>query len=169
MGNLRTHARINYVNDDDIILGVTDRAALPDKPANFRVVHILVFDRVGRILLQRIAPKQRSSGLLGSSVAGYVLANEDYREAAVRKAREELGVRAFPRWIGKTTMPDLGATKFIGVYVANADGPFQPDTLQVASVGFHELDAVVTEVKTFPERYTSTFRHVFSYFLAQRA
>lgn len=167
MGNLNTNARISRVSDTDVPLEVINRRDLPEQPANFRVVHVFVFNRVGELLLQHIAPGQRSAGRWGSSVAGYVLADEEYPVAARRKLASELGVRdAIPRLHLKTSMPDLGATKFITLFTALSDGPFSLDAEQVTGIRFVSPAAVGAEIGADPERFTATFRHLWGAYRA---
>ncbi|MBO9501192.1 NUDIX domain-containing protein [Brevundimonas sp. A19_0] len=169
MGNLRTSAQISQVSDGDVTLGVVNRKDLPETPVNFRVTHVFVFNSDGAVLLQYIAKGQRSEGRWGSSVAGYVLAGEKYAEAARRKMGAELGMHAvIPRLILKTSMPDLGATKFITLFEAHGEGPFTLDREQVDRVRFVQPDILRAEVDTYPDRFTATFRHLWAAYFAQQ-
>ena len=167
MGNLRTSAHIDRVDDHDVPIGTTNRRDLPDHPANFRVVHLLVFDRAGSVLLQHIADGNRSAGKWGSSVAGYVLSGERYAEAARRKLADELGFSdVIPGRLLKTSMTDLGATKFITVFEVRNDGPFALDAAQVESVRFIQPDELRREIDADPDRFTATFRHIWGAYTA---
>lgn len=170
MGNLNTNARISRVSDTDVPLETINRRDLPEKPANFRVVHVFVFNRSGELLLQHIAPGQRSEGRWGSSVAGYVLAGEEYPVAARRKLAAELGVRdAIPRVLLKTSMPDLGATKFITLFTALSEGPFALDAEQVTGIRFAPPADVGAEIGADPERFTATLRHLWAAYRAHES
>jgi isopentenyldiphosphate isomerase len=166
MGNLRTHALINAVTTDDRIVGVVDRAKLPDVGANFRVAHVIVSNSRGHVLLQHIAAGQRSAGRWGSSAASYLLKDESYVMASERALALEIGLRARPRWIGKFAMQDLGGVKFVGVFAARADGPFSIDQEQVSEVRFFKPAAVAEDIASRPDRYTETFKRVFEFFTA---
>lgn len=170
MGNLQTNARINRVSDEDVPVGVINRRDLPRSPANFRVAHVFVFNREGEVLLQHIAKGRRSEGCWGSSVAGYVLAGERYAAAARRKLGAELGIRnVIPRIVLKTSMPDLGATKFISLFEARGEGPFTFDTEQVMAVRFVQPEILGREIDSDPERFTATFRHLWTAFRAHQS
>lgn len=167
MGNLRTSAKIDSVDDDDVPIGAINRRDLPNHPANFRVVHLLVFDRAGSVLLQHIAAGNRGAGTWGSSVAGYVLSGERYAQAARRKLTDELGVSdVIPRRLLKTSMADLGAIKFITVFGVRSDGPFALDAAQVESVRFVPPNDLRREIDAEPDRFTATFRHIWAAYCA---
>lgn len=168
MGNLNTHRIISQVDDHDVPIGVIDRASLPADHSNFRVVHMFVLDDAGRMLLQRIAPGSRSSGKWGSSAAGYVNAGESYMEACKRTVASELGLDIKPRLIGKTSMPDLGATKFIGLYQGHSSGPFHLDLTQVDMICFLPASEIETSLTQTPDKFTDTFHAVFGFYRSMR-
>ena len=168
MGNLNTHCIINRVDDHDEPIGTMDRADLPVDRSNFRVVHMFLMDDGGRLLLQQIAPGARSSGKWGSSAAGYVLAGEGYRKACKRTVAGELGIDVAPKLLGKTTMADLGATKFITVYQGHSNGPFNLDATQVAKVRYFSVSEIKAALNKSPEDFTETFHAVFSLLLEAR-
>ena len=57
------------------------------------VVHVCLFNKQGEMLIQRRSMAKKSyPGRWDVSVGGGVLAGETAREAAVREAREELGI-----------------------------------------------------------------------------
>ncbi len=167
MGNLRTDQLIDQVDDQDTPVGVLNRRDIVSQRANFRVVHIFVFDRHHNLLLQAIAQGQRSAGLYGSSVAGYVNAGESYSAAAMRKLNSELGVSAPITMLGKTVMTDLSTRKFITLFSASHDGPFTLDSQQVSAVHFRSLSNIAGELQSWPEKYTETFRHLFAFHAAR--
>lgn len=166
MGNLNTNAVINKVNDQDFPVGVVNRKDLPSRPTNFRVVHVFVLTSAGDFVLQHIAQGQRSEGQWGSSVAGYVLAGESYAAAGRRKLADELGLRSpgTLRLVGKTEIKDLGATKFMSLFQLVADGPFELNIEQVSDVRLVPPDQLEREIDAHPERFTSTFQHLWRFY-----
>lgn len=102
----RFDALVDVVDPSDRVVGSVPRKNLLSSGANFRVVHILVFNRVRELLLQCIAPGLRHEGMWGASVAGYVLAGESYEQAAARKLENELGVRVPLTSLCKSSMLD---------------------------------------------------------------
>lgn len=155
---------LDHVDDQDRAIGQVRRVDVFQAQANFRVVHVLLFDRAGRLLLQQIAPGHaRHPGDWGSSVAGYVKAGESYEAAAERKLREELGLTDVPlRLLGKTSMVDEGSKKFISVFAATHEGGLRPNPEDFAAWEFVPLERLRAGRS---RRLTPTFEHVLEYAL----
>lgn len=85
---------VDLYDEDRIPLGRTGERFAPRAPGEHRlVVHVCVFDGAGRMLIQhRTEGKRVWPGRWDVSVGGGVDAGERPRQAAVREAREELGL-----------------------------------------------------------------------------
>ena len=82
---------IDRVDAHDQVIGVIARNDVFAEHANFRVAHVLLFNRAEELLLQRLSPsRERSPGLWGASVAAYVHSGETYEATARRALSEEL-------------------------------------------------------------------------------
>jgi len=157
---------IDSVNQDDVPIGSVSRNKIFRQRANFRVVHDLIFNSRGELLVQQLArTRDRHPGYWGSSVAAYLFAGESYGAAAERRLGEELGVHNVPlAYVGKTSMEDEGSHKFIAVFAATYDGPFSFDRSHIERLEFlsrhviHELQS--TGMRTF----TPTFLRVLSFY-----
>lgn len=159
----------DVVDPSDRVVGTLPRKRLLSSGANFRVVHILVFNRSRELLLQCIAPGLRHAGLWGSSVAGYVLTGETYQQAATRKLENELGVRAPLIDLCKSSMLDGLSEKFIGIFDAVHDGPFVPDPTQTSQLIQLPLPMVIHERQAGLRAFTPTFLHVLDKYLGASA
>ncbi|HYO53456.1 NUDIX hydrolase [Archangium sp.] len=159
----REHMLLDQVDGRDRPVGHIRRADIFKKRANFRVAHILLFSPDGRLLLQKIAPTHnRHPGYWGSSVAGYVKAGESYENAARRKLQEELGIEDIPlKRLGKISMLDEGAKKFIVIFTATYGGALQPNPEDFAALEFVSLNQF--QAKKVKRRFTPTFEHVLQY------
>jgi isopentenyldiphosphate isomerase len=157
---------IDAVDQTDAPIGVIRRNEVFTKHVSFRVVHDLVFNSRGELLIQQLAStRTRHAGFWGSSVAAYLFAGESYHAAAERRLAEELGIHGVPlRYIGKTSMEDDGSYKFIAVFTATHDGPFNFDRNHIERLEFlpghviHELQA------SGLRKFTPTFLKVFSFY-----
>lgn len=152
---------IDRVDVHDHVIGTVTRSDALKVNAGFRVVHVLVSNLQGEVLLQRIASgRARSPGRWGSSVAGYLHAGEAPRHGASRRMREEIGVVAPLHFSGRVRMDDEGSSKFIYTYVAHADHAQIIDNSQVEELKFWSPSAIEATLKESPDVFTKTFPHV---------
>ena len=85
---------VDLYDRERVPLGKTAERYGKKGPGEYRiVVHVCVFDRQGRMLVQQRAPGKRIwPGRWDVSAAGGVDAGETSRQAAEREFREELGI-----------------------------------------------------------------------------
>lgn len=165
-GPSRLDALVDVVDSRDQVVSRMPRKNLLPVGANFRVVHIFLFNSQGELLIQRIAPGLRHESMWGSSAAGYVHSGESYDDAAARKLRDELGIDVPLLSLGKTTMVDNSSTKFIGFYKAEYDGRLSPNPSQIAAVAFESLPAIATQRRHGTRSFTPTFLHLLDHYLS---
>ena len=109
-----------------------------------RATCIFVFDRRGRVLVQRrTATKDLYPGFYDLAAGGVVAAGESYEQCAEREAEEELGIR------GTALTPkfdfhyrDEHNRCFSRVFTCVHDGPFTLQPEEVESVKFHTVEAI---------------------------
>lgn len=84
---------VDLYDENRLPLGRTAERSAPKGPGEYRmVVHVCVFDRRGRLLIQQRAPEKFIfPNLWDVSVGGGVDAGETSRQGAEREFREELG------------------------------------------------------------------------------
>jgi isopentenyldiphosphate isomerase len=159
---------IDRVDDSNRPVGTIPRAEAFAAKANFRTVHVLVFNLGRELLLQQLAPtRERNPLKWGSSVAGYLHAGETYEHAAVRRLKEELGLETPIRRVGVTAMADEDITKFVGVFVTTADEAHIAEPEHIARIAYRPVEDVIKDMPVNPEHYTETFRHVLAYWLSR--
>lgn len=157
---------IDVVDDEDRRIGVIKRSEVFGRRANFRVAHVFVFNHNRELLIQQLAlTRERHPGQWGSSVGAYLFAGEDYAEAAVRRVSEELHVSDCSlQTFGKTTMIDQGCKKFITLFTASSDGPFQYDRSHIAQVQFLPVSEIVRLRRSGARLFTPTFLDVLGFY-----
>jgi isopentenyl-diphosphate delta-isomerase len=162
--------QVDVVNELDEKVGEALRREVLPKAKNFHTAHLFLFDGSGRLLLQQLgASRKRHPLTWGASVAAYVFAGETYEAAIQRRAQQELGVAIEPTLVGKTDMRDGNSTKFVSLFTATFGGDVIPDPQHIEAVELYTLEDVDTALRTEPERFTPTFRHIFPFYLQSRS
>jgi isopentenyl-diphosphate delta-isomerase len=161
---------IDVVNEADAPIGQVSRRDVFRLHANFRVVHVLVFNSTGALLIQRLAAtRPRHAGYWGSSVAGYLHLKERYDGAAQRRVAEELGERdAKLHKVGKIAMEDDGCTKFIEVYTTLLNGPFRFDHRHIDELEFLPIPVIQWLHASKERNFTPTFLDVLAFYLKKQ-
>lgn len=160
---------IDTVDDHDNISGRIKRSEVLQKHANFRVVHLLLFNHQGDLLLQQLAfTRERHPGAWGSSVAAYVASGETYAQAAQRRLPQELGITTPLNELGKTSMMDEGSKKFMTIYTGIFEGTFSYDHEHIATLEYCSIPAIIGLRMSGVRPFTPTFLHVFDFYQAHR-
>jgi isopentenyl-diphosphate delta-isomerase type 1 len=117
-----------------------------------RGVGLLIFDDKKRVLLQkRSKTKDTRPEYWSTSVGGHVQKDESYESAAMREAKEELGIAIPISFHSKQVNAYENETEMNAVFTATYNGPFQVNTEEVEEVRFfdrNELERLMKE-KTF--------------------
>lgn len=88
-------ARVQLVDENDRPQGEMDKVEAHHKGVLHRAFSVLIFDRKGRILLQKRAiGKYHSGGLWTNTCCSHPKPDESVEEAAARRLREEMGMDA---------------------------------------------------------------------------
>lgn len=117
---------LEEVDEFDRVIGRRPRSELHRLGLRHRAVHILLFDRKGRLFLQKRSRwKDVHPGCWDTSAAGHVDPDETYEISAGRELREELGIEPPPlEFLFKVEAAATTGWEFIHVYRATHDGPF---------------------------------------------
>ncbi len=157
---------IEIVNDRGEVLGVAPRSKVHGNPSLMhRVVHILVFNEKGQLLLQkRSLDKDVAPGCWDTSVGGHVDPGETLEEAARRELLEELGIAAEPEFIYSYTHSNEYETELVYTYYCVHEGPFEFNAEEIDSIEFWSVD----EIKATMEGavLSDNFKHEIATYLA---
>jgi isopentenyldiphosphate isomerase len=118
----------DVVNERDEVTGQMARREVHRLGVKHRAVHVLVFNREGKLFLQkRSMKKDNFPGRWDSSSAGHLDAGEDYDACAVREVGEELGLRLArcPERVLRIEACEETGQEFVWVYRCENEGPFQ--------------------------------------------
>lgn len=135
---------LDVVDKNDVVVGKASRNDVFEKFLCHRVVHVLVFDSAGKMVLQK-----RSKNVFwcpdhwSTAAGGHVLSGEQYEAAAKRELKEELGIESQLELIGKVfyDAPEV-ADMFLSIYKAQSRGPFNPDKNDVCEVRAFSIDEI---------------------------
>lgn len=114
--------------------------------ARHRVVHIMLVNEKGELLLQKRSATKASNPLYWSfSIGGHVRSGEDYLQALNREAKEELGilVRNIQFLGGGLYTDELGhKVRYKSFTTKDFESSFQLDPVEVAEVAWFSLDTI---------------------------
>lgn len=136
---------LEIVNKDGEIIGVAARSEVHGNPAMMhRVVHVLVFNPEGKLLLQkRSMDKDVAPGKWDTSVGGHVNAGEDILSSAKREMEEELGV--VPQeleYLYAYIHSNPYETELVNTYRCTYDGEISFNRKEIDEVRFWKLEEV---------------------------
>ena len=129
-----------------------------------QAVHVIIFDRQGRLLMQkRSSQKDLQPDKWDISVGGHVQQGERPDEGARRELQEELGVAVAKlepayEYIWESAIE----TELIRAYVTLQEGPFRPDPAEVAEVRFWSFAEIQGQLQgdAFTPQFQSEFERV---------
>jgi isopentenyldiphosphate isomerase len=99
-GFLMTGAILEVVNDDDVVIGVRERAEIHTLGLRHREVHVwFVLDNHDIIFQKRSATKDTCPNLLDATVGGHVEIGQTYEQAALIEIAEEAGMTVSPEQV----------------------------------------------------------------------
>lgn len=141
---------LEIVDADDQVIGLALRSECHGNPQLIhRVAHVLVFDRQGRLLLQkRSMNKDVQPGKWDTSVGGHLDPGETYAEASAREMFEELGITNLPlTFLHAYQMRCDFESENVVTFTTCHDGPFPFSAVEIDEVRFwtpQEIDAALS-------------------------
>ena len=135
---------VMVVDDDNRPVAELPRRRVRAENLPHRATCVFVFDRRGKVLVQRrTAIKDVYPGFYDLAAGGVVAAGESYEQCAEREAEEELGIR------GTVLTPEFDFHYrdernrcFSRVFTCVYDGPFTLQPEEVESVKFHTVGEI---------------------------
>jgi isopentenyldiphosphate isomerase len=134
------------------------------------VVHLHLFDKSGRLYLQkRAADKDRFPYRWDSSVGGHVVPGESPGQAIRREAGEELGIDldgasgidSLER-LEPYIYTDEIETEYVVPYRCVYSGSPRPNPEEVEEGAFFEIEQIRRRLREIPEKFTPHFRLAFA-------
>ncbi len=152
------------VDASDRVIGTAGKIDAHRAGALHRAFSVIVWDGMGRLLLQkRHTRKYHSGGLWTNACCGHPRPGEDIEAAALRRLNEEMGFACALAPLGTTTYRaelDGGMTEHELVHVFRGlyDGTVAPDPQEAEGYQWVSLDEMRADIAAMPERYSVWFR-----------
>lgn len=133
---------LDIVDKDDNVLDIVSRDESYKKNLRHRIVHVLIFDNEGRMLLQRRSKKVKTlPNYWSTAVGGHVQSGESYKDAALREYEEELGTTSNIELFKKDHYKNKnGPDKILSIFKSIFTGPFNPDPKVVSEIRFFTIN-----------------------------
>jgi 16S rRNA (adenine1518-N6/adenine1519-N6)-dimethyltransferase len=130
--NSTANEQFPVVDEKDEVRGHAARSEVHGNNLRHRAVHILIFNPVGELYLQRRSRwKDRHPLKWDSSAAGHVVAGESYDETARRELKEELGLDVPLERIVKLPASSRTDNEFIWSYRGVVSGDPIPNKCEI--------------------------------------
>ena len=146
MPALSSQEIVMVVDDENRPVAELPRHRVRSENLPHRATYIFVFDRRGRVLVQRrTAIKDMYPSCYDLAAGGVVAAGESYEENAEREAEEELGIRDTalePKL--DFYYEDARNHCFGRVFTCVHEGPFTLQPEEVESVAFHTVEQILS-------------------------
>ena len=154
------------VNEFDEAIGQMEKMEVHRKGLLHRAFSIFIFDAKGRMLLQqRAAAKYHGALLWTNTCCSHPFPNEEVKQAACRRLKEEMGFEAPLRHLFSFIYQagvENGLIEheldhvFAGIY----EKDIFPNPFEVADFKYVTMDSLEKEILDEPEKFTTWFRIV---------
>lgn len=155
-----TEEIFDIVNERDEIIGAAPRAVVHRDGLRHRAVHILVFNALGEVFLQkRSMTKDSAAGKWDSSASGHLNQGEQYDACAIRELREEIGLVlcATPERLFRISACPATGEEFVWVFRCQAEGPFQLHPEEIETGAWFSCNRVSKWVAEQPDDFARSF------------
>ena len=152
--------QVILVDEQNREVGADEKLRAHQRGAPHRAFSVFVFDRRGRLLMQRrAAGKYHSAGLWSNTACGHPRPGETTGEAARRRLREEMGfdceLREAFEFIYRAELDGaLVEHEYDHVFVGEYSGQPAPDPSEVEAWRWVSLGELRRDLRTEPARYT---------------
>lgn len=136
---------LEIINEKGDIIGLALRSEVHGNPLLMhRVVHVLVFNEKGEILLQkRSNNKDVAPGKWDTSVGGHVNPGEDLISSAIREMNEELGIlKDDLKYLYSYVHTNLYETEYVTTFGVVHDGSVTFNREEIEEVRFWSIEEI---------------------------
>jgi isopentenyl-diphosphate delta-isomerase type 1 len=157
------------LNTEGRVIGLATRSEVHSNPSLLhRVVHIMVFNKQGDLLLQkRSMNKDIGPGKWDTSVGGHVNPGEDVYSAAVREMDEELGiVLSDLQFLYSYLFKNHRESELVSTFSCVYEGGVHFNTEEIDEVRFWHMQSIEEQIgkgifsSHFEQEYTHYLQHI---------
>ncbi|MDD4557123.1 MAG: NUDIX hydrolase [Alphaproteobacteria bacterium] len=153
---------LDYVDENDNILGQILRSEIDKKGFWGRIAGVLVFNSKGEVLLCKEADHKASGGKWKFSAIGHITSGDTAELAAVREAKEEVGIDIkiddLEKLISfKHVRKDGKGKRIMHIFKVVYDGAFVIDKAEFSECKFVSPKQIDEEMTSQPEMFSGGF------------
>ena len=137
--------KLEIVDSEGKVIGLAERAELHRDPSLIhRVVHVLIFNRKGELLLQkRSRQKDVAPGKWDTSVGGHVAPGEGVDDAAQREMDEELGISGCElRYLYRYLFSNRRESELVDTFACVYEGTITLNKDEIDEVAFWDIGKI---------------------------
>jgi isopentenyl-diphosphate delta-isomerase len=155
--------KVILVDKKDNQIGVEEKRKAHLKGKLHRAFSIFIFNKKGEILLQKRAKsKYHSAGLWSNTCCSHPGENQNLKEEAKRRLKEEMGIECDLKeifsFIYKAKVGNLIEHEFDHVFLRKFNGNPRPNKYEVEDWKWINPLKLKKDIKENPERYTYWFK-----------
>jgi isopentenyl-diphosphate delta-isomerase len=166
---------ISLVDENDSVVGSADYEVIHRNGLLHRFVLVYIFDKEGRLFLQRRSSNKAHGGLLAESLCAHVREGEDYVQTARRRMREELGLSSERIVLHEVTKlhvyteePDWKNNAFAKIYDCEIDASPIINKSEVKEGFFVPIESVKKRFQMNPTGFVPGFKTTFEAYLRSK-
>jgi len=161
---------LEIVNEKGEIIGSAQRSEIHGNPSLLhKVVHVLVFNMEGNLLLQRRSQnKDVAPGKWDTSVGGHVETGEDLLGSCKREMLEELGIAGFePEYLYSYIHRNNYESELVSTYRCVYNGRIAYNMAEIDEIRFWKIQEIKEAIgqKIFSDNFEDEFRNYLSKYL----
>lgn len=155
---------LEIVNENGDIIGSASRNVIHnDNTLLHRVVHLLLFNSGGQLLLQRRSiSKDIAPGTWDTSVGGHVNPGEEIRQALFREIKEELSLTEIEtEYLYSYIHRNETESELVYSFRSQYDGVISFNDNEISDITFRDAETIVNNLQEdiFSEHFRDEFQH----------
>ncbi|MFV0626334.1 MAG: NUDIX hydrolase [Alphaproteobacteria bacterium] len=153
---------LDYVDDNDNVLGQILRSEIDKKGLTGRIAGVLVFNSKGDILLCKEAAHKASGGKWKFSAIGHITSGDSPELSAVREAKEEIGIEINVEKLEKISFfkhirKDGKGSRIVHIFKTIYDGEFSIDKAEFSECQFMAPQQIDSYMRYQQEMFSGGF------------